>query len=156
MRSLKKHVQKVVGQNCRCKKCDFRCGRYTTTADYSQSFCLEHLIRGCLTWWYRLSLCNRIVRRSKSFACRRFGISAKHKSRQWYDAGGNQPRSRVVVVYQRPIFLYCSILSFGTNNAFKNDQITKQKKLYGYKLVAMAWNFSETRISNFKCFLTTF
>ena len=43
-----------------------------------------------------------------------------------------------------------------TNNAFKNDQITKQKKLYGYKLVAMAWNFSETRISNFKCFLTTF
>ena len=30
-----KCVQEVVGKNCRCKKCDFRRGRYTTTADYA-------------------------------------------------------------------------------------------------------------------------
>ena len=41
-------------------------------------------------------------------------------------------------------------------NTFKNDRIVKQKKLYGYKIVAMVWKNFETQISKFKCFLTTF
>ena len=48
-----------------------------------------------------------------------------------------------------------SILSFVNYNTFKNDRIVKQKKLYGYKIVAMAWKILETQISKFKCFLTT-
>ena len=41
-------------------------------------------------------------------------------------------------------------------NAFKNDQITKQKKLHDHRLVAMAWNFFEIQNSYFECFLTTY
>ena len=41
-------------------------------------------------------------------------------------------------------------------NTFRNDRIVKQKKLYGYKIVAMGPKFFETQISIFKCFLTTF
>ena len=45
-----------------------------------------------------------------------------------------------------------SILSFGTNNAFKNYLIVKQKKLYGYKVVALGPKIFHSQISNFKMF----
>ena len=49
-----------------------------------------------------------------------------------------------------------SILRFAKHNAFKNPLIPKQKKLYGYKIVAVGPIIFQNRISNFKCFLTTF
>ena len=47
-------------------------------------------------------------------------------------------------------------MSFAHFSAFKKPLISKQKKLYGYKLVAMAPSSFWTWLSNFKCFLTTF